>query len=262
MSVMKSLQCISLVLCTVLLLGCARKESRPRVVSHPLLKGLEAFFSLCESDARRACAVITERDLINNLTHLHRMNEGGKRYYLLERENITEMIRAVTEGVYSDFILINRHGVIIYTMHNDDLFGKNVLSTLRGSPLAACLLAETQELHIEDLAAFPPPGRSRNLYVSIRVVREASFHGLFLLQVGSEKLAEHIEKGVSLLGLDGVCALSGNGAAVGLPHPHFGRIDLERIRRGNQHCFEAGMGSRCCVMFRFKNLEWIVLGRP
>lgn len=259
---MKSLRRISLVLCTVLLLGCAGKEVRPRMMSHSLLKGLEAFFSLCESDARRACAVITERDLIKNLTHLHRMNEGGRRYYLLERENITEMIRAVTEGVYSDFILINRHGVIIYTMHNDDLFGKNVLSTLKGSPLAACFLAETQDLHIEDLAGFPPPGRGRNLYVSIRVIREASFHGIFLLQVGSEKLAEHIEKGVSLLGLDGVCRLCGNGAVVGQPHPDFGRIDLERIKREDQHRFEERMGSRCCVLFRFKNLEWIVLSRP
>lgn len=254
----KSLWCTLLVFLT-LVLSCAGKDIRPRIESHPLLSRLEAFFSLCESDARRACAVISEKDLIKNLTHLHRMNEGGKRYYLLERENITAMIKSVTDGIYSDFILINRHGVIIYTMSNDELFGKNVRSSLKESPLAGCFTAEDQDMHVEDLAAFPLPGKKYNLYVSIRVIREGTFHGVFLLQVESEKIAEHIEKGSALLSLDGICRLSRNDAVIGEMHRYYDKMDLNRLHGEKQHCFEAGATSYCSYMFRFKNLEWIAV---
>ena len=65
--------------------------------------------------------VVMEEEIVKNLTHLHRMDYGGRKYYLLERENITKMIQAVTEGTYTDLILVNKKGIIIYTMNNDDI---------------------------------------------------------------------------------------------------------------------------------------------
>ena len=69
------------------------------------VNNLKDFFIRSELDVRNAGRVIVERDIVKNLSHLLRMDSGGKKYYILERENITRMIKSVTKGVYTDFIL-------------------------------------------------------------------------------------------------------------------------------------------------------------
>ena len=80
---------------------------------------LADFFSRCEQDIERAGQVVVQEDIIKNLTHLHRMDSGGRKYYILERDAISRMIHSVTQDIYSDFIIINDNGTIIYTAHND-----------------------------------------------------------------------------------------------------------------------------------------------
>ena len=86
---------------------------------------LQRFFNACESDLSRARRVVVERNLITMLSHFQTMNGGGRKYYLLEREGITALIRSVTSGAYDDLILINRDGVVVYTMASDELFAKS-----------------------------------------------------------------------------------------------------------------------------------------
>src|SRR4030042_4555789 len=117
-----------------LISSCATIQA-PGFIDITSLKGL---FKLCESDLEKAKKVIIEKDLVKILSHLQKMDSGGKKYYLLEREAITSMIKSVTEGVYSDFILINRDGTVVYTMANDKLFAGNVRTPLVKQALASC----------------------------------------------------------------------------------------------------------------------------
>src|SRR4030042_586399 len=117
-----------------LISSCATLQA-PGIIDITSLKSL---FQLCESDLERAKKVILEKDLVKILSHLQKMDNGGKKYYLLEREAITAMIKSVTEGVYSEFILLNRDGTVVYTMMNDKLFAGNVRTTLAKSALSSC----------------------------------------------------------------------------------------------------------------------------
>lgn len=90
--------------------------------------GLAAFFIRCESDLEKAGAVVEKKEIINSLSHLRFMDTGGDKYYLLERENISEMIDAVTQKIYSDYILVSQNGTVIYTKTNNSIFSKNIKS--------------------------------------------------------------------------------------------------------------------------------------
>jgi len=87
---------------------------------------LEKFFKRSENDSVKAGDVLQKHNIIQHLTHLRKMDRGGKKYYLLEKDDITEMIRSVTEGIYLDYILVNKNGDIVYTKNNDEMFGINV----------------------------------------------------------------------------------------------------------------------------------------
>ena len=86
-----------LIISVVLFLSCASPEkqvSTPVILESAIdLSTLEGFFRTTESDALKAKQVVEKDKIIFNLTHLKLMNTGGRKYYLLERENITEMIK-------------------------------------------------------------------------------------------------------------------------------------------------------------------------
>ena len=144
-----------------------------------------------------------EHDIVKMLTHFLRMDGGGKKYYLLEREHISEMILAVPEGLYSDFILINRHGVVVYSRENDEIFGKNVRTGLSESPLARCFAQQDRALHVEDVAVFPSGSGRYGIFISSRIEVENTFHGIFILQAGVEKVEGYLDAGTELLYYDG-----------------------------------------------------------
>jgi hypothetical protein len=50
------------------------------------------------------------------------MNDGGSKYYLLEKESISAMIRSTARETYHDLILVNSSGTVLYTMQNETLF--------------------------------------------------------------------------------------------------------------------------------------------
>lgn len=219
-----------------------------------------AFFSMCERDIYNARKVVFDRDLIKILTHLHKMNEGGRRYYLLERESITEMIMAVTKGVYSDFILINKHGIIIYTRENDDIFGKSVITTLKNTALLNCFNMTDTNFNIEDVSIFPPESNSPNIFISTKVIKDNSFHGVFVLQVGIYKIEEIIDRYTNIISPDGICRVSKNSDNVLAQNQYFSRIDLKsNVTSSKPGIFNADEKNFEYYPFKFKNLSWIVI---
>ncbi len=97
-----------------------------------------SFFDRYIEDLKRAETVVKKNDMIQNLSHLQRMNTGGKRYYLLEKRSLTALIQSITIEQYHDIILTDRGGRVLYTMHNDVLFNTVISRQDEDSPLSRC----------------------------------------------------------------------------------------------------------------------------
>ena len=236
-----------------ILASCASLTTPGRIDVEPL----RDFFRLCESDLEKAKQVIIDRDLIKNLTHLRRMDNGGKKYYLLERESITAMIKSVTEGVYSDFILVNRDGTVVYTMDNDGLFGWTARA---GTALGDCLANRDTVPYISGAFSLPADPE-RHIAVSSKVSGGNTMPGIFILLVDIRKIRELVGKQSFIVDARGNYEVAGDNQKINTPYGDFEKIDLSRsgdelaVRRFSR---SAG-GSAWYRFFRYSNLLWIVV---
>ncbi len=240
----------------VLHASCSVKKEAPlKREGSPLDGRLASFFTLCAKDAESGAKVVQKHDIVKMLTHFLRMDGGGKKYYLLEREHISEMILAVTEGLYSDFILINRHGVVVYSRENDDIFGKNVRSALSDSPLARCFARQDQDLYIEDVAVFPPGSGRYGIFVSSRIVVEDSFHGILVLQAGIEKVEGYLDGKTEILDYEGRYRISPRRELIMTEHPLY-----ERMKQGASGSLSADGKRFDYHPFEFRGIRWLIVG--
>lgn len=225
------------------------------------IRTIEDFFRRCERDIRKAGEVIVTRDLVKNLTHLQGMDAGGKKYYILERENITGMIKSVTENTYLDFILINKGGAVIYTMRNDNLFGKNVRSALKSTPLGRSYELRGGDIRVEDRGMIDQGDNAGSLFISIKVSGEKSFPGIFILQVGYDKIAALLKKNMAILTADGRYLIPEDEGKSMLPYPYLHRLAPPGTSGDEAtRTFDLpGKGTVSYRYFRFKNLTWILI---
>jgi hypothetical protein len=194
---------LSVIFLTLLFFSCS---SQPVIVDAPQsgdIYKLEKFFLRSETDSVNAGAVLEKYKIIQHLTHLRRMDTGGKKYYLLEKDDITKMINSVTEGIYLDYILINKHGDIIYTNKNKSLFGSNVNSGFEASPLYKCFMNRTG-VYFGDVSYITPSSSIFSLYISSPVYVEGNFHGVLILQVDTKKISGILDNGTEVFSRDGI----------------------------------------------------------
>lgn len=221
---------------------------------------LKNFFQLCESDLEKATKVIIENDLVKNLSHLQRMDNGGNKYYLLERDAITAMIKSVTEGVYSDFILINRDGTVVYTMTNDKLFAGNVRTTLGKTALAACYDNRDTSPYIAGVP-YLPSDAGAYVAVSSKVQGGNTMPGIFILMVDIQKIQKLIGKHSYAIGLDGKYEIAPDRRIINTHYDDFDKIEVSRssdelaVRRFSR----STGGSAAYRFFHYSNLLWILV---
>jgi len=251
-----------IIMITILLYGsgCAIKvNEKGPIVSKASQDSLVNFFRACESDMKNSLRIISERDLIKTLTHFQRFNPGGKKYYLLERESLSAMIQSVTRGLYEDFILINKHGVVVYTRTNDTIFAQSTRGTLRNTPLYDCFTNATKEIYIRDISDAPIISDNLNLFIASRVYRDDSFQGVFILQVAINKIEKLISQDSFILDNLGNFKVSKNRHLIFNQFPHFGKIKIisENPEGARQHKTEDRKYSY--YTFNYKNLSWIIV---
>jgi hypothetical protein len=250
-------------LTALLLLSCTSRSIDPRGEISPPPKinpdSLINFFRVCEIDIHNATRVIVERDIVRNLTHLQRMNQGGRKYYLLEREAISEMIKAVTKGLYEDFILINRHGTVVYSMVNDTIFAKGVKTYLVDTPLYDCFVNTVGDIYIKDITESPILSENPNLFISSPVVKENSLHGIFILQVDIKKIEEVMGTNSFIIDSEGTYRVSRYREKIFNPFPYFDKMSLSALSYKQVLPLIAEGKTYSCYPFTFKNLSWIVI---
>ena len=221
---------------------------------------LNQFFSACEKDIRSATDVIIKNDIIRTLTHLQRMNDGGRKYYLLERENLTSMIRAVTEGVYTDLILVNGHGTVIYTMTNDGIFGKSAERNLMGSAVYDCFIkSKMGSIHIEDVTIFPPVIGSLNMFVSLMDVQDKFSRGVFIMQIDISLIENILGENAVVIDRQGKYRFTAEREKIFSPCPFFKKIDQEGLDPGGKKIFTYEDKEYLYSPFKFANLFWIII---
>ncbi len=245
------------ILLTALAISCATAPS-PRQGALP---ALEAFFRRCEQDLEKAQQVIIERDMIKTLSHLQRMDGGGRKYYLLERESITALILSVTEGVYSDFVLTDARGRVIYTGANDEIFARNVASMKEKALVPALHLSEGAGVRITGPGEMAGSRGARYLAVSSPVSGGTTHPGTFTLLVDAEKIAELAGVDTAILDSRGYYIAGGRSGIINSRHPDFESIDIGG-RDGSDHGRIMGPDGRYAHyrIFRYRNLLWILLG--
>jgi hypothetical protein len=241
---------------SLLLVSCSTLQA-PEFIDITSLKDL---FKLCESDLEKAKKVIMDKDLVKILSHLQKMDSGGKKYYLLEREAITAMIKSVTAGVYSDFILINRDGAVVYTMVNDKLFAGNVRATLAKSALASCYDNRDISPYIVSVPYLPSDAGSY-IAVSSKVQGGNTMPGIFILIIDVKKIQKLIGERSYAIGLDGKYEITADRGIINTHYDDFDKIDVSRssdelaVRR-----FSRSSGKSAVYrFFNYSNLVWILV---
>ncbi len=138
-------------------------------------------------DIRNTIRIINEYDLIATLGHLQRMNDGGSKYYLLEKESISAMIRSTARETYHDLILVNSSGTVLYTMQNETLFAKNLQRFNPESPLYLCFSSSMKgRVHTEKSRALASASGVIT-YLSTPVTSGDSVQGVLIFQIHDDR---------------------------------------------------------------------------
>ncbi len=222
---------------------------------------LKSLFELCESDLEKAKKVIIDRDLVKMLTHLQHMDNGGDKYYLLERDSITSMIKAVTEGVYSDFILINKEGTVIYTMINDGIFAKNVRTSLSRTALRSCYANRDIKPFIASVTSAPYYWDGYYVAVSSEVNAPGTLAGTFILLVDMDKVQKLVGERAVIIGPTGTYEVAGDRHKIHTAYTDFDRINLSApcSELAVRHFSRSAGGSAAYRFFNYSNLRWIII---
>jgi hypothetical protein len=249
-----------LIICMILTVACSagKKELKKDFTPAEGSDNLAGFFKLCERDIHRAVKAVIDRDLISILSHFQRMDDGGRKYYLLEKEGIAAMIMAVTEDIYEDFILINRHGAVIYSMSNVNVFSKRVDGPLRQTPLYDCFNKTGNDIFINDTVRSENLSENFILLISSRVIKDGIFQGIFVLQLNINKLEKLIDLNADVIDTGGIYRFSRNKNNILNSHPDYGKFQIELINLKEERIINAGRDINCCP-FSFKNLRWIII---
>lgn len=221
---------------------------------------LDAFFKRSENDSVKAGNVIQKHNIIQHLTHLRKMDRGGKKYYLLEKDDITEMIRSVTEGIYLDYILINKDGDIVYTKSNDTLFGINVNSSYNTPPVQKCFLKRSG-VYFEDVSLINPASNVYSLYISTPVYIEGSFHGVLVFQVDTKKISEILNPGTEIFSRDGIIRITAAGDKIFSRYSGFQNIDMNSLDNNGVTSSVCSDGKIRFSKFSYKDINWILMNK-
>ena len=219
---------------------------------------LKLFFERCRSDMAKAKKVIVDHDLVKNLTHLLRMDNGGDKYYLLEKESITMMIRSVTEGAYADFILVNEQGTVVYAMMNHALFAKNVTAALKNTALKACFDNRNAGLYIGPVSLLPDD-RAYTVAVSSLASGTGTLPGTFIMIIDISKIREVVGNETSIVDSSGNYIIHRDSSKINAHYRDFEKINLSSP--DGETAYFTGEAGRVCryTLFRHDHQLWILV---
>ncbi len=233
------------------------KPEEKRIIN---AKNIYEFFKRSEQDIVRARDIVVKKDIVKMLYHFQKMDRGGKRFYLLERDNITRMMNSVTRGVYRDYVIIFKNGTVIYTRSNNRIFVKNVKTSLKNTALYYAYTNKNLPVYFRDVEINKLISEKPTLFVSTKVSGENSFPGILALQIDVDNIKKLINKKTVITNFEGRIVVSHNSADLLKIYPEFKKIDFDKSKitetvrtndkRGNKILYK---------IFKFQNISWIII---
>ena len=245
-----------------LLLSCSTSmEAVPGTASSSYSHFITSFFDRYIEDLERAGSVVRKRELIKNLSHLQKMNAGGKRYYLLERESITELLQSITIEKYDDIILTGRGGRVLYSMHDDSLFNTVISRDDDGSPLNQCYKNGIKgNIYIHPPSEYPGLSSPVSLFIAYPVIIDRDTSGLLIAVIDTALLVSEKPKRVIVLNYSGRIAVTKSINELGksvISEKHL--VDLEANGSPVSIKYEKKLYE--LQPFNYLNIHWLVTER-
>jgi hypothetical protein len=231
------------ILCVLMFLSCSKENVITKV---PVAKnGIQSFFETFDKDLRNSTRVIAEQDLVNNLTHLQKMGWGGSKYYPLEREALTKMLKELSSYTYAECILFNKSGTIIYSMIDDTLLSRHAGSFSRDLGQIYNNSKEGKSFILETIE-FPITSGNRVLFLSMPVMKNNVMQGLLVAGIHAEMLPQYTSIKQTVINNAGVVMFDQN---------------KDKILTQCQTCPAIDSKSEAYKPFTYLNINWFIYNK-
>ncbi len=221
-----------------------------------------SFFDRYMEDLKRAETVVKNNDMIQILSHLQRMNTGGKRYYLLERKSLTALLRSITIEQYHDIILTDRGGRVLYTMHNDTLFNTVISRQDESSPLFRCYKNGIKgNIFIHEPAQYPRLSSSIFLFISFPVTIDNKPAGLLIAVIRNDLLVARKPRDLQILNHSGNLAVTAHLNNLGQNIIPDNLMPVE-IQENTSFSIKYDKNNFLLTPVTYKNIKWLITRSP
>jgi hypothetical protein len=231
-------------LCLLMLISCSKENV---IIQKDTINknGLYVFFETFEKDLKNSTRVISEQDLVNNLTHLQKMGWGGSKYYPLEREALTKMLKELSSYSYAECILFNKSGTIIYSMVDEKLLSRHATSFSRDIGLIYNHSKEGNPYILETIE-FPITSGNKVLFLSMPVIKNKEMQGLLVAGINAEMLPQYTSIKNTVINTENVVM--------------FDR-DKDKILTQCSSCPSIEGNKALYISFTYLNISWFIFNK-
>ncbi len=220
---------------------------------------ISEFLTTCEIDIKKSTDSINEKNLLFYLQHYNKMNSGGNRYYSLERDTLTKMLNSYSEHPYSECYLINKKGIILFTMFNKDILGKHV-DHFSGSPITKLYYTSIKNVSaIQDVSSFPTD-KQHDLYFSSPVVSGSDIEGVLIAALDINHLGKKLPAETKIIDSDGLFRFHTNQSLYYQKDIDFSN-NLSVINNLQTSTVKTAEGDMSYQRYQYKNIKWFIITR-
>jgi hypothetical protein len=232
------------ILCFLMCISCSKENviNKKDTVSK---SGMQNFFETFEKDLLNSTRVIAEQDLVNNLTHLQKMGWGGSKYYPLEREALTKMLKELSSYTYAECILFNKSGTIIYSMVDDTLLSRHAGSFSRDLGQIYNNSKEGKSFILETIE-FPITSGNKVLFLSMPVMKKNVMQGVLVAGIHAEMLPQYTSIHKTVVNNERVIMFD---------------TEKEKILTSCQTCPSISENNDLYTLFTYLNIVWFIYNK-
>jgi hypothetical protein len=241
----------------VFFIGCSASKV---TIIEPKLEDdkLHLFFKHVKSDLNTYGNIALQEDLVKLLSHFKEMDAGGKRYYLIERENISRMIESSIQKLYSDYILLDAKGNVIYSKSNNHIFSNNISKKVSDSSLLPNLLNEDYKYYITEPLKIEGFYSKKVILVCMKISSSKTFPGFAILQIDIDKINSLLEKNEFVLNLSGNCLFANEIQNTDKIYEYFSHLEIDNLQSSKYNTVKINKKLTLIYgSFSIENINWI-----
>jgi len=260
---------IRLFILFICFIGCSKtllvepiEQIEPIELVEPKLEDdkLYSFLKRVKTDLDIYADIALKEDLVKFLAHFKDMNNGGKRYYLIERDNITRMIESSTQRIYSDYILLDAKGKVIYSRSNNTIFSEIIGRRVNDSSFLPNLLDDNYKYYISNPLKVSGVNSTKVILVCTKISSPDTFPGFAILQINVGRINSLLEETEFILDIDGNCLFANEIQNIDKPYKYFSHLELDNLQSAKYNVAE--IDKKLSLIYgslSTDNINWILV---